>query len=296
MNSGNDSSEKPKDMKDSYVEKGNEKPEKIVGDIIDCLTELHRDFVKSSMEIGQEIEKYGKLLKCWIQVDESKTHNPFLNLLYKNSSVFLSTARDEIVAQKRQAERISVFVDNIGKTTDLISASTGSTASMFNLDYVFNDPTFGTRDRFQKTSNCLEIIDPSLANTYKSIPEILYGTNADPARSALFMIRQSFDHLFNILASDNDVRKSTFWKRKKGDHPNQVTREERMNYALDKHITDTTAKSMLSASTKHMLTIYNQLNSAHKRGKLDEDKAKAALKEMQVLIEGWVGNIQNNHE
>jgi len=287
---------KENDSKVSYPEKGYERPDQIVGDIINNLNELHREFIKSSMEIGQAVEKYGKLQNCWKQLDESKINNPFLYQLYKNSSDFLSTARDEIIAQKRQAERLDIFIDKISRTTDLISASTGSTVSMFNLDYVFDDPTFDTHDRFQQTTHYLEKLDPSLARTYKSIPENLYCTNSDPARSALFMIRQSFDHLFNILAPDEDVRKSVFWKRKNGDHPNQVTRSERFNYALNKHVTDTTTKSMLSASTKHMLTIYNELNSAHKRGKLDESKAKAALKEMQVLIERWIENIQNNHE
>lgn len=273
------------------MNKTKENPEKIVGDIINYLSDLHRDLVSSTVKIGQEIEKYKKLQQCWRKIDIAEHEDPYMNIVIKSSINLLSTARDNITFRKKKTEQICDLIEGICRSSNLISASTGSTASLFNLDFIFNQPTFHTDEGFINTSRYLEEWDSSLADTYKSIPEMLYGTTSDPIRSALNMIRQTFDHLFSILSPDIKVRKSSYWKKKKGNDPERIYRLERIKYAINEHVDNEYDRSILFASSKHMLVIYKQLNSLHKRGQLNEKQTRHALTEMQKLIEEWVNKL-----
>ena len=119
-------------------------------------------------------------------------------------------------------------------------------------------------DRFSK-------LDPALGRVCAEIWESLYGTTADPERSALFMIRQTWDHFFQILAPDETVRKSEFWKEKEGPRPDLVTREERFRFAVARCIKDPNKQSMLNAACKQMLDLYGELNRAHERGEIQTE-------------------------
>ena len=103
-----------------------------------------------------------------------------------------------------------------------------------------------------------------------------------------------FDHLFGVLAPDDKVKVSPYWEPKDDNETNQVTRAERIEYAANTHIRNKTASERLIASTKHMLEVYNTLNKAHKRGKLDRSQSRESLKEMQSIIEDWVQSLMLN--
>lgn len=109
----------------------------------------------------------------------------------------------------------------------------------------------------------------------------------DKERAALFLIRQSFDHLFDILAPDEKVRASKYWKPKEGDKPNQVYRIERIEYASYSHIADPLRANTLAATSKQMNEVYNLLNQAHERGELNIDKAMKALRAMKSMLDEW---------
>ena len=138
----------------------------------------------------------------------------------------------------------------------------------------------------------LRKLDPALADTFGAIKEVLYGTKSDPERAALYLIRQMFDHFFGLLAPDDLVRKSPYWEKKKGNNPDLVSRMERLKYAAYEHVSDDTKRERLLATAKHMLYVYNALNRAHTRGKLDVSKARSALREMESLIQNWVIAIE----
>lgn len=120
---------------------------------------------------------------------------------------------------------------------------------------------------------------------------MLYGTWSNPERGSLYLIRQVFDHLFGVLEPDDEVEASPYWRPKDKDELYQVTRAERIEYAANTHSKNKTASKRLIASTKHMLDIYNTLNKAHKRGKLDRSQSRGSLKEMQAIIEDWVQSL-----
>lgn len=130
-------------------------------------------------------------------------------------------------------------------------------------------------------------IDPALGKVCAEIWESLYGTTADPERSALFMIRQTWDHFFDRLAPDSEVRQSPFWTEKTGPRPDMVTREERFKFAVDRHVKDPQKQALLLAACKQMLDLYQQLNRAHERGEIDATKARHSLNSMYLWLVEW---------
>ncbi len=133
----------------------------------------------------------------------------------------------------------------------------------------------------------LSKLDPSLGKVCAEIWETLYGTTADPERSALYMIRQTWDHLFDKLAPDAEVRNSPQWTPKEGDKKEMVTREERIKYAVDRRVTDPNRKSLLLASCDQMVDLYQELNRSHKRGDVNAEKATRTLHAMYAWLQQW---------
>src|SRR5690606_10251791 len=127
----------------------------------------------------------------------------------------------------------------------------------------------------------LSVIDPSLAATYREIRQAYHGTTADPARAALGLMRQVFDHFFDKLAPNDVVRTSQYWKPKRGLDPNQVTRRERMTYAAHKHIRGKVRAQTVIANIDNILETYQMLNALHKRDALSIKQARIALRTMQ---------------
>jgi hypothetical protein len=70
-------------------------------------------------------------------------------------------------------------------------------------------------------------LDAELGKTYLSVWETFYGAK-DSERAAMFVMRQAFDHLLRVLAPEEDVRNSQFFKRKEGSNPKGVHRNEKI--------------------------------------------------------------------
>jgi hypothetical protein len=138
----------------------------------------------------------------------------------------------------------------------------------------------GLAGRFKK-------IDPSLAAVARQIWECLYGTVSDPERSALYMMRQTWDHLFGLIAPDAEVRNTGFFAEKEGEKSGMVTREERLRFAIAKRVHDPGDQERLLAGTQLMLDLYQELNRAHKRGDLNREKAVKSLHALYDWLVQW---------
>jgi len=138
----------------------------------------------------------------------------------------------------------------------------------------------GLTARFEK-------IDPSLASVARQIWECLYGTVSEPERSALYMMRQTLDHLFGFIAPDAAVRDTEFFVEKEGEKPDLVTREERLRFAVAKRIRDPGDQARLLAATQLMLDLYQELNRAHKRGEMNRQKAVKSLHALYDWLLQW---------
>jgi hypothetical protein len=139
-------------------------------------------------------------------------------------------------------------------------------------------------DRFHK-------VDPALGKVCSQIWEALFGTIADPERAAMYMLRQTWDHFFDRLAPDEDVRSSPFFTKKPGDKPNLVHREERLRYALNTQVKEENKRALLAAESKQMLALYQNLNRAHERGEVNVLKARQSLNSMFAYLEAWANAL-----
>ncbi len=142
-------------------------------------------------------------------------------------------------------------------------------------------------NKHELTAQRLARFDPSLGSAYRQCWESRFGTISDPGRSALYQMRQVYDHFFGLLAPDDEVRQSRKRRLKVKGRKDDVTRLERIEYAATKVKNRHKAKK-LRALADHMLNVYNNLNYAHKRGQLSDDKVGSALNEMQTVIEQWL--------
>jgi hypothetical protein len=138
----------------------------------------------------------------------------------------------------------------------------------------------------------LSAIDPTLADSYRAIGQAYHGMTAEPARAAISLMRQVFDHFFERFAPNDSVRASPYWKPKSGSEPNQVTRRERMTYAAYTHIHDKTRADTIIANIDHILETYQMLNRLHKRGALSDKQSRSALKTMKKFIETWIDALE----
>ncbi|HEY4302281.1 MAG TPA: hypothetical protein VGM73_15520 [Candidatus Didemnitutus sp.] len=145
-------------------------------------------------------------------------------------------------------------------------------------------PTYEARNYL---SDRLGVLDQTLKQVCQGVWEALYGAPSDPGRAALFAMRQAYDQLFTVLAPDDRVRASSYWKRISADKPLLVTRNQRIDYALAMHVSDKFDALELSAATKATLDAYHELNAAHKREPLDPIKTKATLRTMYAWLELW---------
>ena len=134
----------------------------------------------------------------------------------------------------------------------------------------------------------LSVLDQSLAKTYREAWHSFYAQRYDPLRGALFLMRQVFDHLFELIAPDDKVRESPHWSRKEGDKPIIVYRSERLRFAANRCIKDKIKQLALLESVEEALRSYERLNIAHKRGDLTPEKASEVFKAADSIVRSWV--------
>lgn len=133
--------------------------------------------------------------------------------------------------------------------------------------------------------------DESLGRTYRSAWNAFYAEPHDPGRTALWEMRQTYDHFFTILAPDADVRNSPYWSRKTGDKPDSVHRGERLRYAANRWVRDPTKRQVLLSSVEDTARAYQRLNTAHERGPIAEDNARQVFLAVDSIIRRWIDSI-----
>jgi|GEM_PF-853111 hypothetical protein len=271
-----------------------EKPEEVIDEIVSRLDGVHEKFVEASASIGYARDALRSARADWERLGNSATTDPEASKLYEANVHFLLSFRDEV----RQAQEIAMpaaqLFKNTAGTAVALTSATGSTASFFEGGVAYSTPevpVFLTPELHNQYAQRFAAFDEALGRTYKEIWEALYGTRADPERAALYLIRQAFDQLFDKLAPDDAVRNSAFWTPKVGDRPDEVWREERIQYAAASHIKDQARSKTVSASSRHMLDVYQALNRAHDRNTINRGKALNALAEMRSILEEWANAV-----
>ncbi len=266
-------------------------------EIIAFYDEIRTNHTKAAIHAGEEMERIQLTRPFWKKINSLPNSDPDLEQMKNDANGTILAFRNRLAEMNI---RTTYFVEDfIG-----MSPSSDSIYSMTSASQVFVDiPTqfFLPSDLLDpkmndnlKTIEKLRRIDPSLAKTYSSVREMLYGTTFDPERGAMYQLRQVFDHYFSILAPDVAVRNSEFFTPKESGDKNSITRLERIHFAANTHIKDIQQRNTLIGLSKHMLDVYKLLNKAHKKGDLDSGKAREALREMLILIRDWVNALEES--
>jgi hypothetical protein len=280
-------------MTDDHITGYLENPGGLIDETVSELDAMQAFFVDGAMNVAQARDILKQSQSVWKNLAMNSASNPALAATYVSGLNTIMAVRDEIRAQRVRLEPFSPLPRRVMDAASLALTTTAGTASAFDVDgipmsdmgFLFNsEQSSAYEDRFSR-------FDPSLGKTYKEIREVLWGTRADPERAALWEGRQVLDHLFGKLAPDDEVTRSEYWKPKVGDRPNLVTREERIQFAAARYVRDETKARILVASSKNILDVYEALNVAHKRGPLDESKARSVLVQLLKILEEWADAI-----
>ncbi len=280
-----------------------EQPQDILDEMEETLDDLHTEFTEAASVIGVEKERIQAIRPVWQALADSDTDSPEYANVYSTGVHALAAHRDFLKDMSDQYGSIGSLVREIRGSTDSTVAITAVTQSFFSRGLVSvapTPPTLPPKDEAKDVEATLRRLDPALLATYLGVREALYGTRSDPERAALYEIRQVFDHFFSILAPDDQVRESKYWRPQDGDRPNVVTRDERLRYAANTHARTPILARTLIGSSRHMLSVHDALNSAHKRGELDVNKARTSIREMDILLRQWItstdsfANVANN--
>jgi hypothetical protein len=100
-----------------------------------------------------------------------------------------------------------------------------------------------------------------------------------------------YDHFFDILAPDDKVRASEYFKKKEDTYPTKVYRKERLHYAANAKVKDATLREFLLEQDDYIIKLYDQLNIAHKRSSLERKEVKEILDAMLTMLEQWIEAI-----
>lgn len=272
-----------------------EHPENAIDEIVNELDGIHKDLVEKSAKVGAARDAVRSIRPAWVELGNSVTDDPEAVAVLTSGYDVLQSVLGEIRYRRAQSPRFYEWVEQTADSALGLVSTTGSTASFTvsanTVIWTPVSPELLSLERIENLAVRLERLDADLGRTYREVGETLYGTRADSERAAAFLSRQTFDHFFDLLAPDNEVRESQFWTRKEGALPNQVWREERISYAVNRHVRDEARARTLVARARHTITVYKALNSAHKRGTLSRQKARAALGDMQAILEEWVDAI-----
>jgi Predicted pPIWI-associating nuclease len=261
-------------------------------EIIRRFDDLHKQTVTEAQWLGQARQICLELRPAWQTITGVASNNPDAQTLVNTNTALMEAYRNEVFEVAEEIGQSHHKMRQITLGVDSLVQATGATYSFIQPNYLLIDGSaLRAEISHEDYADRLSRIDPSLGKTYRSIREVLLGTRDDPERAALYLIRQTFDHLFSMLAPDDEVRKSEFWEPKEGEKANQVSRRERIFYAIKEHVCDTTRAETLSASVSHMLEVYQALNRAHKRGAIERDQALFSLREMDSLLRQWADAV-----
>jgi len=271
-----------------------ENPEEIVDEIISSYDAIQNTFIKGASAAGKEKERFINIKSEWKDLAQSTTKDPDEANVYKSGVNALLAHRDEVKDLEGNMPLLTERFTGLLLSSELTASTTSGTAVIINptLKGIRATITAPTTETSQTIQAKLTKLDPTLESTYLSISEILYGTQNEPERGALFHARQFFDHFFSVLSPDEFVRKSSFWRPHVDiDDPKKVTRYDRIIFAANTHVQHLGTRKTLIATGKHLLDVYRVLNKAHKRGELDKVRSREALKESFSFITRWVNAI-----
>jgi len=255
---------------------------------------IHEKFVDAAQYAGYISDTLEHLRPIYTNLAERLNEDKDLATLVVSGTNSIISLNNELKSLGEEAQFVVRGTFQVAGSTNTFVSSSSAAASMSSLETVdtqiFEPPTFLTTDD-SKYAEMFDRLDPALGKTYRAIFETYYGTVSDPVRAAMALIRQSFDHFFDILAPNDKVRESEYWTPKEGNEPDKIYRRERMEYAIRTHISNETRGDTLISNLDLILKNYGFLNNLHKRGELNKEKSRTALWSIKRFLEDFIDSI-----
>jgi len=260
---------------------------KLFRNIIDKYGELQKNLSDQSQEFGYSKDIFEKADSQYKNVPDDPLLDDVEHTLGKHFK-FIEDQERDLKLSLDQAKQSSY----IAFSTATTSGITISTLQGFPLSEALTPPPSWRPERKKRYIKKMSSINQELGKTYASVWETFYGTTKSPEKTALYAMRQTFDHLFRVIAPDEVVIKSNYFTPKRGDKPNQVHRVERLRYAAYTKIKNKKISELLASKTKQTLDTYDKLNKMHAEKKLNRSDVQQILTSMQSVLEEWIDAIE----
>jgi hypothetical protein len=269
-------------------------PAKKVAAIRLWLGEHQRLLNDERMAAGNAEAVLGAVEQGFVNMAAVTESSPEAQETYRKAVIIVSSLHDEITTNK-PGMGSRVRVQNLENTVRTVFCATGVTATAMNVTMPSPVTIFGTsasvpHDYLSDANKCGRV-DEQLAVAIRQAWECGLGGGADPWRSAMYAMRQAFDHLLETLAPPQQVRASQYWQPKTEGPSEVVHRRERIEYAGHIHVKNESRRNTLLASSRHTLHVYQQLNSAHSRDAIHEEEARLAVNQMHAVIMDWIDSL-----
>lgn len=262
---------------------------------IEAVQNLHNLFSSAAEDTGYAIKVLNASHQNFTILYNKAGEDPSIYPFIASGLRYVRNLGAGFVGLYDQVEDIGFSIRPLLNSSGSFGGSVDAAAHLFDLsdtDENFHLPPPVTSKSREEHSSILGNLDSSLSSSYNEVWQIYHGTSADRNRASLFMMRQVFDHFFQILAPDENVRASEFWRAKEGAEANQIYRSERIKYAAHEHIKDVGYAGILAESAEHINDLYKAANKAHKRGELNDEKADRTLQAMDNILTDWIDALR----
>ncbi|NLG97117.1 MAG: hypothetical protein GX491_07130 [Chloroflexi bacterium] len=267
-------------------------PEKIF-EIIDNteekLNRLHKEFSEKTQDVGFALDTLRSLRETYLPLCNSVEDYQELGLIMTSGYNNLQAINNELGTIYSAVRVPFGQIRMVAQSVYTACATASSVAGTINPEYSHMPeyPAYLNQDKAVVTQN-LTVLDPSLSDTYEEIEQTYYGTTSDNVRASMSIARQTFDHFFDRLAPDDEVKKTEAWRirfEKTGD--DKVTREDRVNYAIQAHVKNPQRQTTLINSVDNVIKSYKVLNKLHTRGQINNESCKQAIFVVKKFIEDF---------
>ena len=178
-------------------------PQQLINEIdstINTLTSLHETMIEKTTEVGFALEAAKKARQNYITlVDMSDELIELRPVIFSGYGDFKAINNEASFVKTNLASPLSDIrgmAQNVGGTCSI----SGSVVTSIIPDYDNQiDYPISLSSDSSAVYNTLLNLDDSLAQTYKEVEQVYYGTDADNTKTSLGQIRQTFDHFFQYL-------------------------------------------------------------------------------------------------
>lgn len=247
----------------------------------------HAAFMREAIQVARRV---------YAALAQRASEEPELVPIVHSGLQFVQALSRQLRTIDRETSRPLIMLVRASNSTASFSASSEAIPALYDSGFAqirYLGPSgMDPASRAQYASR-FDGLSAGLGGAYSQAWQSRAGGGDDPSRSAMFMMRQTFDHFFEALAPDEDVRRSQYWHPKTVGDPRAIHRSERIQYAAHTHISDGSTAELLAASAQQMLEVYEALNAAHKRGIVDSAKADNALRAMSSMLENWLDAVDD---